>query len=65
MATNYTKRSKGKAGVTLRARVETDIKNRLTRYRRQPEVQRSEGFIVRRAVEEFLNRHEQQTAKAA
>jgi predicted transcriptional regulator len=49
---------KKKSNKTVRARVEPDLKNRLEKYRMLPTVRRSEGFIVREALEQFLNRNE-------
>ncbi len=49
------------ATVTVRARVESGLKARLTAYRKHRKVQRSEGFVVREAVEEFLSRREAET----
>ena len=45
--------------LTVRSRVESALKLRLSKYRTQPHVRRSEGFIVRDALESYLNQHEQ------
>jgi predicted DNA-binding protein len=54
-----TKRSKAN-NQTVRARVEPNLKTRLNNFRLNPAIRRSEGFVVREALEEFLNKHETQ-----
>lgn len=49
----------------IRARVEPALKTRLTQYRRRKDVKRSEAFVVRESVVEFLAARETSTKVAA
>jgi predicted transcriptional regulator len=55
MTTKRNKNTENDADTTIRARVKSDLKNRVTQYRQRPDVQRSESFVVRSAIEEFLD----------
>ena len=60
MATKRKNNSAKCPSLTLRSRVSAELKERVTNYRNRPEVKRSEGFVVRQAVEDFLNVRETQ-----
>lgn len=49
---------KNKKDETLRARVEPGLKKRVVKYLAKPKVDLSEASFVRKAVVEFLERHE-------
>jgi len=63
MSTKRNKQAENTEGCTIRARVKRSLKIRVANYRQRPDVQRSEGFVVRQAVEEYLNSHESQPGK--
>lgn len=47
-----------KGGCIVRSRVDASLKLRLTNYRKRPDVDRSEGFVTRKALVEFLDKNE-------
>lgn len=54
-----------RATATVRARVQPPLKQRVTAYRLQPQVRRSEGFIVVDALTHYLDLHEPQLKGAS
>lgn len=52
-------------GFVIRARVDGELKLRLTNYRTRKDVDRSESSVLRLALEEFLAKRETQPREVA